>query len=444
MSASALAVVALASCGQSPYDARGDDPAERDGAGLDALAVDANPLTTCPSPCVADAVADLGGAAWQYRVDERAPNGLAYAAMVEATVDGVPARAAAAGSPPAILDCRTTTDGACTNAQGGLVLLASPRDDATGDPVLAVRVPAAGRYRVSGFARALGTDGALTRVLVSRRSRNDLLFVRDVGGNELAPIEATVEALEGDLLLLTVQPAEAGTPRPLAISLFVSEIEGPLSAGCELAMDFDGATPLVDACKERTFTDRGDPVARFVTDGPNADYGDALHLDLGAWLRADGYVDYDTDPFTMQAWLRLAGPPSLGKGSAYGDDQCLPTNETQGGLVLYHTGEQVVVVYSFDGSGVDGQCQDGPQPQLEVSEPTDGEWHLYRFVRDHGRAEVRLCLDGRELDAAPLGNSLSMTSGFPPTFGRDADFGPAGYEDDVDDFRIVKTALPCL
>ena len=339
--------------------------------------------------------------------------------------------------------CDGHTTGVCAEAEGGVVFVTSPTDDEAGDPAVVFAVPAAGRYRISGSARTLSGGDAPMRVLVSRRARNAILATVQPTATEVA-IDATLDAVAGDRLVVTVQPIEAGTPRPVALKIYVTELDDPLAPTCQLALDFEAPGRFVDACAGKTFVEQDAEAQSSFVAGPTAEFGEAQQAVDGAWQRAEGYIDYGTDSFTFESWVRLEGPPSVGNASVYGDDTCLPVSDTQGGLVLYHTGDQVVVSYSFNGPSVDGQCDGLPQPQLDVNEPTDLLWHHYRFVRDRGRGEVYLCLDGIEVDAAPIAGTDSMTSGFPPTLSRDGDFGPARFEDQVDDLRIVKRALPCL
>lgn len=438
----AAGALLAAACGQSPFDRHPDDPAATDGGGGADASADAGPVDRCPEPCTGSLGAE--GSDWPARADLRELNGLASAALVEATIDGAPAFARdEAGAAPAVIFCDGHATGVCAEAAGRVVLVTTPVDAEGGDPAVVFTLPSAGRYRISGAAQAIGAGDAPMRVLLSRRSRAAILAVAQPTSTEV-PLEATLDAVAGDRLVVTVQPVEAGTPHAVALRVHVTELEDPLAPTCQLALDFEPSARLVDGCGGKTFVEQDTEAQGSYVAGPTEDFGEAQQGAYGAWQRADGYVDYGADSFTFETWARFEGPPTAGNATIYGDDQCLPVSDTQGGLALYHTGDQVVVSFSYDGPSVADQCEGLPQPQVDVGEPTDLLWHHYRFVRDRGRGEVYLCVDGVEVDAAPMASTDSMTSGFPPTLGRDADFGPARWEDQVDDLRIVKRALPCL
>ena len=78
----------------------------------------------------------------------------------------------------------------------------------------------------------------------------------------------------------------------------------------------------------------------------------------------------------------------------------------------------------------------------DVAYPTDGAWHFVRAV--HTGGNVAICLDGTRVASFPV-PAGKLGSTFHPYIGKNVVWTPAGafWDGQIDDVRVVSTALPC-
>lgn len=422
---------------------------------------DAGGPRSCAPPCLTDAILDFdpdtqgsGEYEWRYLKDTRGAVGLAYVELVPGEHAGLPAWTDST-PPPAIVACALHDGaGACAGAADHLLVVPDqPGVSSGGDPVIAFTAPTSGTFVVTARLRARASD---IQLLLSRNSRWDLVAVADIEGSTSDAVSVLVELLAGDRLLVGARPAPGATSaEPGELEVRVSRyLDGEPLDACMFAARFATGDPLVDECGGHTLVNEGNPTPTSETPGPGAGYGAAREFPEGAVMKATGArFDYSGD-FTVQLWAKVT--TNFDYETAIYADWSAANPSTAGGVALFidpddGVGEEDIVTAGYlfpDPGGLsdpDIECSDGSCSGSIVSvRPPNGEWHLYRIVRDTAAEVVRFCIDGQEVGNAPLPGAIDVSNPHAPWLGsfnvlRDPSFVGA-----VDDVRIVRRALPCL
>lgn len=449
----ALLLVAALGCNQSLFDSNPDERDAGDGGddgddGVDpdgGVEPDAAPVSTCPEPCLGDALADFsdqqGGSnqRWFYLYDLGSPNGADYDELAYATWNGLDAWVVGNGG-PAIASCRGQQAPECLGLDD-FVLLVPGADRQR--PALTYRVPETATYRLSGAIR--GADGGPldvpVQVLVSRAGRHDALAVSRIRTSESeAPLAALVPAIAGDEITVSIgsdQPAP-----PLGVRVFFTRIDGGgdvFPGSCQVALRFDPDDPLGEACRGATVMDLNDGIGLPGTSsegpGPSARLGDGREFAEAQYLVVGGSPLDRSGDFTVQFWARITEPP--GFASALFADW---NDAVRGGIA----------VSLDDGVGYLCHMENGSVPSeqdcAQTERPADNAWHFWRVVRSRSgtTGTLQLCIDGSERLQIPLSPDANLTGDEPPHLARNVVYNPATFAGSLDEVRVFGEALPCV
>ncbi len=404
----------------------------------------------CPASCQGDPVGDFsmtqGGSTgrWFYFEDTRTSPGATYVEMETGTYQGENAWLGTGGAPPAIVRCQAdSASEVCAGAGESLVFVPSSTVATDTDPVLGFLAPTNGSYHLEGSFKSPQAGGVPHHFLVSRNSRNDLLHKENFATiAEATSFSLDVEAVQGDMLLLTMPSNQAGTAEPVAFDFYVTLLSaaGAVFPGaCQFAVTFDDeANPLADHCGGAAFDSRdydsADPV-NLATEvvSLNTRYGKAREFVEDNYMVSTGPpMDYSGD-FTVQFWIKLAVPqPSFGTVGFSDEDNGVP-----GGIGWYFgsDSDSTDACYFWPGGGTAGGCFSVNGTHVGV----DGEWHFYRISRTGDTLEA--CVDGTSIGSTTATAGSDMGSNQAVRLGRN--FGPAYFGGSIDDVRIFKRGLPC-
>jgi hypothetical protein len=447
--ATVLFALAAAACNQSLFASHsgddadagpgdGDDDGAEDGAD-DGPGGDAAPVSSCPAPCLGDAVAEFGDAQggsngrWSYLADLGAASGADYGELSFSEWNGLAAWTSGQDA-VAIASCRDQSASACAGLPDWLLLV----PDASGAerPALSFRAPETRGIRLSGAVRV--ADGEAVDVpvdlIVSRAGRHDAILASRIRtSTEARAIDAVIPALEGDEIVVSVGPS-ASAP-PIALRLYFSGVDdgaGAFPGTCQMAARFDPDAPLVEACRR---VDIADPNEEVVPPGPTGPGpGPSERLGEARIFAQEQYLvvgssplDYGAD-FTVQFWSRVEEPLLSFRVVQFSD-----YDADQGGNMFMLDGEQARFCYPT--AQFELNCLAGPRP-------TDAAWHFWRVTRSTADATLRFCIDGAEVAQTPLDADRNLTGFAQPLLGKYA-FESAEYAGALDEVRVFAEALPC-
>lgn len=445
-----LLLLPLASCDQSLFDSRNTDAGDKNSIDASTSVIDAGPKAdadpaapdagptprTCVAPCLADPISDYdtkqGGLTgnWNYLSNDRSYPRIADTDLIYGTYGGVPAWVTAGGA-PAILNCFVTPDqGACANLDTGLVFVPGPVSGGS-DPVLVFEVPNNGSYQLTGTVKTAPVEvQAETNVVtISRNSAYDLLSVAKAVGATSVEVDLAIEAVKGDDIQITLSGTLPSTPVAIDFNLSSADFPGT----CQMALTFDGNSPLTDHCAGKTFTrEFDDQVAGGVSTSGASVHGNlgfAEHFVYGQNLESTSIMDYDDD-FTIQYWLKREATAG---SRVYGDVHI----GNKGGMTLYiieAPGDDNLCFYYNDGSaGTPVACIEFPIH--------DTDWHFLRLTRELA-GDVEICVDGVSVGQQNEGSGFPMTSNSPVSLAG-VSASNAELQGAMDDIRVFKQALPC-
>ena len=442
--------LATAACSQSLFDSDpGADPdagpgggTGADGAPTEDGAPDgadaAPPGSSCPAPCLGDAVADFDGVQggtsgrWSYLADLGAVNGADYGDLSFDGWNGLDAWTSGDDG-VAIASCRGQDASVCAGLSGSLLLVPL----ATGlRPALSFRVPESRGIRLSGAIRV--ADGEALDVpvelIVSRAGRHDaILATRIRTSTEERAIDAVIPALQGDEIVVSV--GSAGVSPPIGLRLYLTGIDegGDAFPGrCQLAARFDADNPLEDGCRGVALVDLNEdvdpPGPTTQGAGPSERLGEARVFADGQFLVAGSSpLDYSGD-FTVQFWSRIEEP-----APSFGPVLLSDYDAEEGGNMIMVDAE--TALFCHPTAPQETTCLGGPRP-------TDAEWHFWRAVRSTADGTLRFCIDGDEIAQSPLPADRDLTGLVQPLLGKYA-FESAQYVGALDEVRVFAEALPC-
>jgi hypothetical protein len=400
----------------------------------------------CPEGCAGDLVRDFdftqgsSTGVWTYLDD--VGDDTQYE-MVLVDLEGV---STFVGYPPdpraTVLYCPTYKDEpACDGLETRILLTPSTYGGEGHMPTVAFTAPRDGDYEVTGsYVRTGGAADSPAVWLEARRdySRNLLGSWRATPDVPEGDYSFTVSLLAGEKLWLTARGDGPGTPASLAIHEYVVD-KNTFPGSCQLSLSFTGGS-VVDVCGGVTYEHRaydGDaynPVASPITlAGPVNVLGDSLTFLEGQYLHATGgqAMDYSGD-FTIQMWVRL---PVFTWSTLYADWEDIAL----GGVQIGSSSGGFFGAYGLYDSGGGELGEVG----VEWQWPDDNAWHFFRLVRDTSEGTFRACLDGELAAGVALDGALDLSPQQPPYIGRNVTYNPPYFAGDIDDVRVLKTALPC-
>lgn len=426
----AVALVALASsswgCKQSLFDAHGDTDGGAGGDGAIAL--------TCPGPCLGDAGGDFDGSPngktgrWRYLDDHRDRTWSAMLATGATFVGADPNNSFAACSGSSMEACKALP-GALLVSAAGTVGNADPALEYTADQNEVIKI----QLGVHPPANAVPET-----VRLYRNSREDVLFTGMAMAGQTLSDSITVDALAGDRFLVAVVPMGPGEPN-VGLQMFVSGTGTSFPSECQVAIPFTAANGMtVDNVCGSDFTAKDDAAGAIpptLGAGPYVEAGTAAQLVAGKYYDSVGSLDRTGD-ITVQMWLKhdmlVDSVTSAWAFSDYDLDQ--------GGGVG-------IVIYDNAGTlTIESSTCTSPNPLAfdGVAAPymTDKQWHFVRAVH-HKDGMLELCIDGMRQGGKTLAGTLKST--YAPYIGRNVVWTPQGsfFNGEIDDVRVLTTALPC-
>jgi len=418
-------LVLVASCGQSLFD---NNP-ERDGGGT----VDGDVANACPAPCLGDAAADYDGTTggtgdrWRYFEDARNRSWLAM------TPSG--GKLVGADTANAIGSCADTPGAAACTALPGALLVSTSSNSSAADP--AVAFTSATPQVIQLSVRVHMAEGGAHAARIYRNSREDVLFSGMLSPGSTYEQAITVDALPGDRFFLALAPSGAGAT-DIGVHFYVNSTGAAFPSQCQLGVDFASATGnMVDnLCgPDLTHEDYNTGVMPpAFAGGPFTEQGQAVDLVENKYLESSNVIDRSGDT-TTQLWIKNDALVPLYSAWAFSD---LDLDVAGGlGIVLYDDSGAVRLEVTTCTSG---------DPLMFAGEtapyPMDGAWHFVRAV--HTAGNVAICLDGLRVASFPVAAG-KLASTFHPYIGKNVRWTPAGafWDGQIDDVRVLSTALPC-
>jgi hypothetical protein len=209
-------------------------------------------------------------------------------------------------------------------------------------------------------------------------------------------------------------------------------------ASCQLAVQFAAATgSSVDNACGKAITHKtdatGNPSNAVLGAGPFPELGMAADLAMGTYYETQAVLDKSGDT-TVQLWVKIRTVDPVDSAWPFSD------------LDLDAAGGLGIAIYDSNGLKLEVDTCTNPMPlafSMAISAyPTDGGWHFVRAVHSNGNVDV--CLDGKMVAsfASPAGKLMST---FHPYLGKNVVWTPAGafLDGEIDDVRVLSTALPC-
>lgn len=433
---SLVALIVLAGCSESLFDAYGPAPGGGPGG-------DGGVASTCPNQCLADAARDFGGTGspgtppWAYLDDHRdrtwAPMTAAGTTMMTgANPDNHITTCAAKSTAPA---CQTLP---------GALLVSTAGATSPADPAVAFTVKSNAVLQITVKA-AVPSGGEAQQIRVYRNSREDALYTGSAIGGGTLEKAITLDAVAGDRFRVAVAPTGAGAT-DVGLQVFISDTGKSFPTTCQVALPFAAvAGNTVDNVCGADYTHLvynptgADPITPPVlaTSGPFADLGSVADIADGTYFKGASVLDKNQD-FTLQFWVKLRTPP-VGEAGAWVFSD-IDFNDPIGGLgVLFTTDSPPQLdVNSF--SNVTGNTAFAAEAISPY--PADGGWHFIRTVYTGGN--LHSCIDGPLVASVPV-PAMYLKSAIPPDFGRNEFATAAGAHFDglIDDLRVLSEALPC-
>jgi len=430
-------------CKQSLFEDKSDDTTPGDDTPGDdgGPDVDGAVPATCTQPCLGDAGGDLDGTPsganmhWRYLADNRNRTWTPMTA-------GGPNTFTSAGLQ--ISKCDGSTGGSACAAIPGALLMTSESSTAAADPAIELTIPNNVVTQLSLRVRV--PDGAASQVVrLYRSAREDTLFT----GNALpgTTLETTikVDALKGDRILFALAPSGAGAA-DVAVQLFASESADVFPKTCQYAFDFEMASVTGNTLKNlcgtnaATFTNADTDVGTPPTlaTGPFAELGKSGDFIAQRYYLLPTTFDRSGDT-TMQLWFKQDAVVDSEAAWILSDDD-LDDGDAAGGasVGVGTTGKlftESTITYDMNG---------GTQGYGDATYANPTQWHFIRVV--HKGDKMTTCLDGVKqytLDMDIAAGTAASDTLF--RLGSNKYGLPAGgyIDGQMDDVRLLKTALPC-
>lgn len=422
-----LAALCLtASCKQSLFDNHGEGDASTppgDDAGGDVPA-------TCAAPCAADLAADFNGEArgvhdnWRYLEDHRDRTWLPMA----------PGAIMMGQSPGVMIAACNSNDAACKQLPNAL-LFSTSGPQGTSDPAAEITLPASKVVQLTVRARSSLTAQTLR---LYRNSREDVLFTGAVSPTATLARTVTIDVVPGDRILVAVQAADGGDTT--AVQLFATALPDVFPAACKVALSFSAAdaNTVTNACGPAfthrlydTDTETQPPLAA----GPFPEQGNAGDFPLDHYFLGPAPLARVGD-VTAQMWVKHRAFDASLDAWLFSD---LDLNLTGGlGVGIGNvTPPQLFVQTCATATSGDNTFTATAAPW-----PDDHAWHFIRVVHTGGVLSV--CLDGTKRTEVAVPPGFLKTS-IQPYLGANAVWSPQGayFDGELDDVRVLSTALPC-
>lgn len=418
----------LLGCEQSLFDA-GDSDSNLPPPGA----------AVCPAECLGDAARDFAAAAtpWRYLEDTR---NRAWAPMAK---EGK--RLVGADPANAFTTCKDKSSApACAELPGAL-LVSTAGGTAAADPAVELAITSK-RVAKIGVRAFVPGDAPEQQVRIYRNSREDALFTGPATPGALFEQSVSADVLPGDRLLVALAPASGGAT-DIALEVHISDVGTPSS--CQLALTFEEAVGngLTNSCgapfTSFRYEDSGPdtPIPATLVPSAFAEAGNAGRIAAGYYYKGSEIPDKSGDT-TLQFWMRVRNVDTIYAGYVYSDHDL--DNPAGGGIaaLVYDmagtaTFESLVCTRSVPGpGGTTYAYSSAPYGALS-------EWKFLRIVYKNG--EVSVCVNGRR----SFGYSVPtkrIATGHPPYLGKNVDgVTPSGafFDGEVDDLRMLSTALPC-
>jgi hypothetical protein len=437
-----LLLIALAGCGQSLFDSRGDiDGGPGGGDGGDGGGTDGPVASSCPAGCIGDAAADFDGSPagstgrWRYLDDRRTRAWTAMTASGNVFTGADPNNK--------ITTCaEEPTAAACGQLPGALVV-SSAGATSGADPALEYTVAANNVIQLTLRVHVpTGTPAQIVRIY--RNSREDVLTTATAMPGVTLDRAVTLDALAGDRFLVALAPDAMGAAN-VAVQLFVNTTGAVFPSKCQLALNFSVATgtSVDNLCgadlnyNDDTLAPAAEEVPPVLGAGPFTEHGQAADIAPDHYYLGTGLLDRTGDS-TIQMWVKHDALVSSYGAWIFSDEDL---NSSGGlGAVIYDPGPGGLNLDVV--SCVDASLNPCPVAIDTVPYPTDRAWHFLRVT--HSGGMVKICLDGRKLGefAVP---ATKLISTFPPHIGRNVRWSPQGafFDGSLDDVRAFTTALAC-
>lgn len=432
------ALLAVAGCSQSLFDANGRPRDGGDGGDDGGGGDDGSIPLACPATCLADAAADFDNPSRSTVYLEEGP----AHSWLEMSFTGT--RWTGTAEPTNLIERCGSAPG-CAELSGALVV--KPAGD-TSQHVPAIEYTSPEAQVLHLIVHASVSNDAEQEIRLYRNGREDVLFdVRLRGARRAA--EVIVDALAGDRFVVSVRPTSAvgGTA---AIHFFVSNMGERFPRTCQLAASFqaqDTGYIVADLCgTERDLSSLMEPggtrVPAVLIDmggpmgGPGRTLGNFTRLQPGSYFQAAGApLDRSTGSLTTQFWVRVFNSTTSNEVSAAVDD-------------FNHDSGDGSTVGFFGGSNPELQIRadnetGGGSNEASSSLPLfgGGVWRFVRMVDVAGTLKV--CVDGSPGTSLPVASDRAATDQ-PLHVGRRAYVANSAlFDGDIDDLRVFSEALPC-
>lgn len=457
---SAAVVVAASGCKESLFDSTiggGEDDASVS-PGIDGApgGIDGGPGgpdasqsgPACPEACRGDAVRDYDGTQggtngrWKYRDD---PRDRTWSDLTAGTYNGMTALVGGGTPAAAIVDCRAYPGEAeCAGDPTALLIVATASGGAR-DPALEFTVPATGAYQVTGDLTP-AADGDMHRLKIYRNTREDLLAVAAVPGDTTTvPFSVDVEAVEGDRLLLVVEPATGSTARAFRLHMFVSEQIDAFPRACGVTVRFEDTdmASITDDCNQPYTARVGDGGSGYMDlTAPTYVASVIPELGQGVRLALDQYLlpgsapmNYSGD-FTIQMWAQLSDY-SWTYATMYADWN----SDVPGGVYVDYDYDDTADTVTISAYVL--RPPSGDSTGISFTWPSDEQWHHLRLVRNTTTGTWRACVDGQQAASTGLSGALELSSDTAPFLGRNVTYNPPYFAGAIDDVRVFSRAYPC-
>jgi hypothetical protein len=389
----------------------------------------------CTPPCLADAGAEFDGTAggmrahWRYLDDDRAQRNWQPMTVGSGEMIGQ--------GQNRITSCTVHPEAAACAALPGALLVTSTGATAPTDPAIEFKAPTSQVIQLTLHAFLAAGDNQTIRLY--RNSRDDVLFTGIAMAGTPVAHDITVDALPGDRFLVAVAPTGNGAA-DIGLQLFIAAAPTAFPSSCKLTLRFDeiaSGNSVTDVlCAKDAFTHfktTGTTAAVVLAPAPFTELGSSGVVENTTFLHELAGMpafDYARD-VTVQMWVNLRSFVNAGRASVFSD-----LGPTGGGV------EIAVVPGPPDTITVTTRTAASSLVMATGMYPAAMSWHLVRVVRT--ATGLRLCVDGAPaavMDTTPI---LAPATHL-PDFGKDlqAAMNQASFDGELDDVRVITSALPC-
>jgi hypothetical protein len=425
---------------------------------------DASVPTSCPEPCLYDAVAEFdylgsgGSGVWLYAEDLRDLLGTSYSDMqVQTRADGTRAYVGSSLNLPAIVHCPSHPSYPnCAGVEDKILF----ETGALGDnyPALVWSAPQGTRrrYRLSSDWRipsGAPVDAPMTLRLVRNSQFDTVVEAQFSTSKDPGAFDIELDVQPGDGLRLIAIPGDSSSV-PLALSFYVSEAQTPET--CRMTTFFEGvggggSAQFAELCASSMFTDQAETGEACPAPNPTCPpttrdlmathvRGQARAFVEGAAVLFNGPPNPYMGDWTVQFWAYLASEGSWTIETVLADHDC----EAEGGIRMtrYSFGADSEV--NFDAYYADpefDQCTNGPA-RLTTSVGND-RWHFFRLTRSTATGTMSVCVDGVHQGDKPVPGDADMSAPASMWLGRAVTYEPAYFRGSLADLRVFGEALPC-